>query len=316
MQGARQSESFCFGGFFMRALSARAALIAICFLHPSVLPAQEQKPANLDAAPPNIALLTHVQIYPGKAADRERLAFTLSRGCDRLDAQKFWIDLESLTGDPEGLIFSAFDSYEQLGLTNADWGKFLASHPDLDRMRGDIEALTSSQSTIIAVRRDDLGYLSENIDLSEASFMSVLEVHLFPGHENDFAQAIRIQADAYAKIHAEAPWVVYQVDGGAPAPTFLVFRPMAELKQNDDLLSWSGNLAEAEGEQASETLQRIARESYASTESNIFAVHPEMSHVSKSFAATDPDYWLHRAPPESKPEPKPDPKSVPNHVNR
>jgi hypothetical protein len=283
-----------------------AALVII--LSSSILPAQDQKPANLDAAPPYIAFLMHQGIIPGKAADREKLEIDISRACDRLEIPRFWIDLEPLTGQSVALVFSPFDSYEQLGQSDTDWGQFLATHPDLGHDREQIEGLISGQSKIVAVRRDDLGYLAESIDLSEARFVNVLEVHVFPGREDDFADAFKILADAYERIHADGPWVVYQVDVGTPAPTFLVFRPMSEFKQNDDLLSWNGKLIEAEGEQTVETLKRIARESFASTENNLYAVKPEMSHVSKSFAATDPDFWFHRAVPEMKSESKPDPK--------
>ena len=296
----------------MKALHTSITALAI-ILSSSILSAQDQKPANLDAAPPNVALLVHQQVYPGKSADREKREMTVARACDRLETPRFWIDLESLTGQPESLVFYPFDSYEQLGQANTDWSHFLATHPDLDHVRGEIEGMIGSQREIVAVRRDDLGYLADSIDLSEARFVNVLEVHLFPGHEDDFAEAFKILVDAYTKIHADAPWMVYQVDVGAPAPTFVVLRPMSEIKQNDDLLSWNDALIEAEGEQGGESLKRIARQAYVTTESNLYAVNPEMSHVSKSFAATDPDYWIHRGAPEVKSEAKPTPKSSVNH---
>ena len=295
----------------MNIMKAFAVLIAILWCSP-ILSAQDKKAANADAAPPSIALFVHQGIYSGKAANREKIEGNLSRACDRLDAPKFWIDLEPLSGDPEALVFSPFDSYDQMEQTNAEWAKFLAGHPDIGRMREEVSGYVGSERKIIALRRDDLGYLAEGIDFSEARFVHVLEVHLFPGRESDFAEAFKILADAYAKIQANTPWVVYQVDAGGAAPTFLVVRPMSELKQNDDLIASYGNLIDAEGEQGSETLKRIVRESYATTESNLYAVSPEMSHVSKPFAATDPDYWLHRAP-DSRLEAKPDPKADASH---
>jgi hypothetical protein len=286
-------------------LKAFAALTILLF-HGTVLAAQDQKAANVDAAPPAIALFVHQSVFSGKSANREKTGAVLSRACDRLEAPKFWVDLESLTGDPEALVFSPYDSYEQMEESNADWAKFLAGHPDLGRMQEELGGLLGSERKIMALRRDDLGYLSESIDLSEARFIHVLEVHLFPGREGDFADAFKILADAYAKIQADTPWVVYQVDAGTATPTFLVLRPMAEMKQNDDLLAASGNLIDAEGEQGSETLKKIVREAYASTESNLYAVNPQMSHVSKAFAAADPDYWLHKTP-DSKSDVKPNP---------
>jgi hypothetical protein len=38
-------------------------------------------------------------------------------------------------------------------------------------------------------------------------------------------------------------------------------------------------------------MQQIAREAYASTESNLYSIKPEKSHVSKEFAAGDPEFW-------------------------
>ena len=286
--------------FRVQAVKIFAIVIVAGLLAASSLRAQDKKEVNLAAAPPKIALLEHKQPYSGKSEERRKLEETLSAACDRFEAPRFWIDLESLTGQPESLVFYPFESYEQLGQANTDWSQFLATHPDLDHVRGEIEGMIGSQRQIVAVRRDDLGYLADSIDLSEARFMNVLEVHLFPGHEDDFAEAFKIMVDAYTKIHADAPWMVYQVDVGTPAPTFLVFRPMSEIKQNDDLLSWNDALIEAEGEQGGESLKRIARQAYVTTESNVYAVNPEMSHVSKSFAATDPDFWIHRAAPEVK----------------
>ena len=63
----------------------------------------------------------------------------------------------------------------------------IRAHPDLDRAREEIEAAIGSQSKVIALLRDDLGYLVENIDFSEMRFLHILEVRVLPGHEGDFA---------------------------------------------------------------------------------------------------------------------------------
>lgn len=297
-------------------LSRKFAASVLVFVSASTLAAQDKKPANEAAAPPNVLLLVHQDIPPGKAAERQKLEVNVARACDRLGAPSFWIDLQSMTGQQQAIFFDPFESYEHLGQARAEWSQFFGAHPDLARMQDEIEALLVSERTSVAVRRDDLGYLAETIDLSEARFMRVHEIRLFPGHENDAAEAFKILADAYAKIQADTPWVVYEVNVGTPSPTFVVFLPMSEFKQNDDLLSWNLNLMEAEGEQGRDTLQRIAREAYATTESNLYAVSPEMSHVSKDFASADPDFWLHHEAPEAKPDPKADPKASSKGSNK
>lgn len=289
-------------------VSRTFAILVFVFLSASTLAAQDKKPANEAAAPPNVLLLVHQDIPPGKAAERQKLEVNVARACDRLGAPSYWIDLQSVTGQQQAIFFDPFESYEHLGQARADWNQFFGAHPDLAKMQDEIEALLVSERTSVAVRRDDLGYLAGTIDLSEARFIRIYEIRLFPGHENDAAEAFKILSDAYTKIQADTPWVVYEVNVGTPSPTFVVFLPMSEFKQNDDLLSWNLSLMEAEGEQGRDTLQRIAREAYATTESNLYAVSPEMSHVSKDFASADPDFWLHHEAPGAKPDPKADPK--------
>jgi hypothetical protein len=120
--------------------------------------------------------------------------------------------------------------------------------------------------------------------------MRVLEVRLHPGRENDFAEAFEKLSAAYEKAQSDLPWVVYQVNLGTPSPTFLAFVPMCAVGENDDLLRSHASVLAAEGD-AAERMQQIAREAYVSMESNLYAVKPEKSHVSKAFAAGDPEFW-------------------------
>jgi hypothetical protein len=222
-----------------------------------------------------------------------------------LDAPNTWLSLQSRTGPQEALSFETFDSFEQLEQSDASWRHFYAIHTDLARMREASDALVGNEHTIVAVRRDDLGYLAENFDLSETRFMRVLEVRLFPGRENDFVEASRILSDAYAKIQADIPRLVFQVNLGMSTPAFLIIIPMSVLAQNDDLLTLRDSMMSAEGEAAAERLEQIVRESYASTQTNLYTVKPEMSHVSKEFAAGDPGFWRGGTETETRPEPSP-----------
>lgn len=252
-------------------------------------------------APPKMLLLVHQGIKFGKAGERRKLEVASARAYERLEVPLSWVDLQSISGPPEALFCDPLVSFEQLDQDFAIFGQLVSAHPELARMQEQIEALLSSESTLIAVRRDDLGLRPQSIDLSKARFMRVLEVRLHPGFESEFVEAFKIIAEAYEKIRADTPWVVYQVNVGAPSPTFLVFVPMRVLKQNDDLLNWRKNLREAEGEEASQRLEQIARDAYATTESNLYVISPEMSHVPKEFAEGDPGFWSPTRP--SAPQP-------------
>ncbi len=266
--------------------------------------AQEEAPPNIAGAPPKLLLLVHQEFFAGKAAERHKLEVAISHACDHLSVPNSWIALESLTGPAEALSFDPFDSFEQVDTAYAEWGRIFAAHSDLARMQEQVRALISSERTIIAVRRDDLGYRPQSIDFSKAHFLRVLEVRVIPGHESDFAEAFRILAGAYEKIRADTPWVVYQVNAGMPSPAFLVIVPMRTLKQNDDLLDWRRSVREVEGEEVAHRTEQIARDAYAFSETNLYAISPEMSHVSQEFAEGDPSFWSPKpapAPPKSAP---------------
>jgi hypothetical protein len=285
-------------------MNAKRFFVAIVFLmmvRVANASAQVEDSPNIAGAPPKMLLLVHQEFKFEKAGERQKLEVAISHACDHLDVPNDWIDLQSLTGPPEALSFDPFDSFEQVDTAFVDWGRIFAAHPDLARMQEELRAFVSKERTIIAVRRDDLGYRPQSIDFSKARFMRVLEVRLNPGHESDFAEAFRILSHAYENIKADTPWVVYQVNVGMPAPTFIVFLPMHALKQNDDLLNWRRSLREAEGEEASHRMEQIAREAYAATESNLYFISPETSHVSKGFADGDPQFWSPKPPAAAKP---------------
>lgn len=287
------------------------AIIVLGFACASRTSAQVDESPNPAAVPPNMLVLVHQEFRFGKEGARQKLAASIARACQHLNVPNDWIDLESISGSPESLSFDPFDSYEQVDAAFADWPRIYAAHPELARSQEEINALLVGQRTIVAVRRDDLGYRPQAIDFSKARFMRVLEVRLNPGHESDFVEAFRILGDAYEKIKATTPWVVYQVNVGMPSPNFLVFLPLRELKQNDDLLNWRKDLREAEGEDAVHQTEQIAREAYASTESNLYAISPETSRVSKDFAEGDPSFWSPKPSAAAKPAPRKDAEAKP-----
>lgn len=268
-----------------------AGVIFFCLSVPGMARAQDEPPPSLAGAPPQMLVLVHQEFLPGKAGERRKLEAAIVRGCAKLKVPNSWIDLQSLTGPPEVLSFDPFDSFEQVDEAFVGWKEIMANHPDIARNQEDLDALVTSERTIIAVRRDDLGYRAQSIDFSKARFVRVLEVRLNPGHESDFVEAFRNLGGAYERVSVDIPWVVYQVNVGMPTPAFLVFVPLRTLKQNDDLLSFRQRLRDAEGEEVAQRAEQIAREAYAFTESNLYAISPETSHVSREFAEGDPAFW-------------------------
>ncbi|MGB9465380.1 MAG: hypothetical protein WBR10_09720 [Candidatus Acidiferrum sp.] len=278
-------------------------IVLIVLTHVAVGRAQTEKTMGPATAPPKVLLLVHQQFKFRSESARQKLEVGITRACNHSDVPNMWIDLQSLTGPPEALFFDPLDSFEQLDNASVVWRQLVTAHPELARLQEQIKPLETGESTVIAVRRDDLGYRVNRIDLSKARFMRVLEVRLRPGHESEFVESFKLLSAAYEKINADMPWVVYQVNVGMPSPSFLVFVPMRALKENDSYLARAPRLREAEGDAGFDRMQQIARDAYASTESNLYAISPEMSHVSKEIVDGDPDFWLSKPSANAKSSP-------------
>jgi len=285
----------------MRYISVKRAALALMLSVPVAhLTAQTGNAPTLPNAPPNLLLLVHQQFRFGSESARRKYQIEITKACRELSVPNQWIDLQSITGAPGALFFDPLDSFEQLDYASEAWGKINAVHPELARLQEEIRKLETSERTTIAVRRSDLSYRAALIDLSKARYMRVLEIRLLPGHEDEFVEAFKSLRAAYEEIKADTPWVVYQVNAGMPSPTFFAFVPLSALRQNDDLLAWRGPLRDAEGEAGADRMQQIARAAYASAESNLYAISPEMSHVFKEFADGDPVFWLPAASVDAK----------------
>lgn len=281
----------------------KAALAASTLAIATVVAAQTSDAPSPETASPKFLALVYQRFSFEKSADVDQWEIAAARACQNLDVPNSWILTESITGEPEALTFDPFDSFEQMEKSVAQWGPIYAAHPELGRVQAQINAALVSQRTIIAVRRDDLSYRPTRIDLSRARFMRVLEVRLNPGHESDFAEAFQKLSAAYEETDSDLPWVVYQANLGTPSPAFFVLVPMKTVGDNDDLLKTHDSVLAAEGE-AAQRIEQIAREAYASTESNLYAVRPDKSRVTKEFAAGDPAFWTPTPPPSATPKPE------------
>src|ERR1700758_3199900 len=196
------------------------ALVALLTL--GILRASSQSLDQNPASPPKVALLVYQQTQAGKTGARQELEISLARAFDRLQAPLSWIELEAVTGPPGALFFDPGKSYDDIEKAGAQLGSIFAAHPELAQKQQQVDELLTNSSTVVALRRDDLGYRADTLDLAKARFLQIETVRVRPGHERDFNEAQTTLRSALEKSHSDIPRVVYQVDHGLPAPTFLI----------------------------------------------------------------------------------------------
>ena len=189
-----------------RPLAMAAVFALICVARAT---GQTKDPTNSEAAPPKLVMLVYQRFSSNKTAESGKVLAAAARMCANLDVPNSWIVTDSVTGEQEVLSFDPFDSFAHIDKAFAAWGGIYASHPDLGKAQAQITGALVSQRTIVAVRRDDLSYRPDRIDLSKARFLRVLEVRLHPGHEGQFAEAFQKLSAAYEKTDSHLPWVVY-----------------------------------------------------------------------------------------------------------
>jgi hypothetical protein len=207
------------------------------------------------AAPPKVLLLTRQQFKPGRAHARERLERATAAIYNRLDVPVYWLELAAFTGTPEALFFDPFDSFEEVEKAGSAIGALKEAHPELVRLQAGINDTLSAQSAILAVRRDSPGV--DEINLAKARFMRMLVVRASPGEDPP-------------SMAGGTPGIIYEVMSGMPGPVFLVFQPMAAFTEIPAAAVTHGTVVE----------------------DAVYAVEPEMSHVSREFAGENRELWM------------------------
>ncbi|MBZ5537860.1 MAG: hypothetical protein LAO31_18045 [Acidobacteriia bacterium] len=269
----------------------KAILILLLLAMPRLLEAQAERIMVRAGAPPKVLLLVYQQFKPGAAAAARHKLEEAATAYERYNIPAQFIDMEAVTGSAGTLCLDPFDSFEAVEKAAAAIADANSRHSDLVRAQQMIDELVTRQTTLTALRRDDLGYHTDTFDLSKARYLRILVARVAPGHEADFAEETKALAASYEKADSKFPWAVYQVDLGMERPAYIFLVPLRSLKDLDDLLASSNSRQRDASEAERQHMQQLVREAYLSLESNLYAISPELSHVSKDFVAADPGFW-------------------------
>ncbi len=210
-----------------------------------------QPTADSPASPPKILLLVRQQFKPGMGLHRERLERAMSRACNSLDVPIYWMEMQAFSGTPEALFFGPYDSFEGVEKAGAVLGSLYQTHPDLAQIQAGIDETLASQRTILAERRDSPGVAA--INLAQAHFLRMVVVQMKPGDDPPIVENA----------------VAYRVTSGMPGPAFLLFQPMAAFSQIPAVHVTAGTIVE----------------------DTVYAIEPQLSHISREFAAQGREFW-------------------------
>jgi hypothetical protein len=256
------------------------------------MPAQDNSADVAKAGPPKFLNMVHQELKPGRMGAYDELETSIARIYSRENLPVFWVELESITGPSEVLYLNFFDSSEEMAKAVDALSAGLAAHPELVQMQDRLlQENTSNGTSVLGVRRDDMGYRVNTIDFSKMRALRLSTVFAHPGYERAFMETEWSLSEASEKVHAQSAWAVYEVVGGLPEPAFVIVTPMQSLREIDDIFETNQALKKTEGGALQQHLQELARVAYGTSDTRLFSVGQKMSHVSRKFAAGDADFW-------------------------
>ena len=248
--------------------------------------------------PPKVLQIYREEVKTGKSAAHIKFEKGFVAASARANWPTHYIAMTSVTGPSEAWFLTGYPSFAAWEKDRDDTDKNKAFTAELDALvEKDGELLTNTRS-LVAFLREDLS-AGGPVDIAKMRYFRLLTFRVRPGHENDFQDAVKIVKSAYEKAKIDLPWAVYQISGGMPGPTFMIFIPMKSMSEIDAAIARAGAIREAEGPENEKALAKMASDGYATVESNIFAFSPAMSYPSKEFVARDPEFWTPK--PEAKP---------------
>ncbi len=259
-----------------------------------------QAPGSMPPGPPKVLQIFREEVKVGKGAAHEKFETGFVRAFAKAKWPTNYIAITAISGPGEAWFLTPYDSFEAWEKDQRATEKNAALTAEFNSLIEKDSEYISAGRSIVALYREDLSY-RPGVNIAQIRYFRIITFRVRPGHEGDFAEAVKIVRAAYEKANVEVRWAVFQISAGLPGPTFLVFLPTKSLKEVDLLLAQAPKIQEAEGEEGVNKLQKLAADGYLSTESNIYAFSPKMSYVSKEFAAGDPDFWTPKPKPAAKP---------------
>jgi hypothetical protein len=249
---------------------------------------QNVTPSPETGVTPNVLLLHRADLIPGRQLDYQQKEAEIAQAYAKLKIPVYWLALSSFTGSPNVVYIDGFDSYAEVENTGDNLNAALAAHPGLLGLRQELQSFVAASNTLLAFRRDDLGYRMNKVDLAQSRFVRVTLLELRTGTDADFASAVRTVRQFYEANDVNSPWVIYQVDSGMAMPAYLQFQPMQSLKEMDDAMDRRKSEQPPFHDAVRQRLIQALQTSLVTAGAQIYSVNGEMSHLSNGQNPPEP----------------------------
>ena len=258
-------------------------LLTIVYAAPLVA----QTPAM--SGPPSVLWIQRELVKPGKGSAHNDWEAGWPAAFGKANWPTNYLGMNALSGTNEAWFLIGYPSFAAMEKDMASMDANASLTAEMKRLGAAESEYVETTSGILAQYIPSISYKPE-IDLAKQRYFEVVRYAMRPGHEGDFMKAATIYRDAYTKAGLDNHWAIYRVVSGLPGGTFLVILPMRSLAAWDKIGSEDEAMAKAAGEAQMNALGKLVTDGVASVQSQIFALNPKMSYVSKEMKAADP-FW-------------------------
>ena len=254
---------------------------------PSLLAQQD---AGQNQGPSKYLFLTNVDIKPEQGNAYQKLESDEIQAMRAANAPSHYIGMGSITGANHVIYLHGFDAFADLQ-KNHEATMAMTKLMDTLRADGASEAplITDRHTSIYEYKAD----LSEhvNLDLSKMRFMRVVLFHVRSGHDQDWEHVVKLFMKAYDSV-PEAHWAMFEKMYGVGSDnTYILVTPMTSLSEVDAMHDNDKKFTASVGEDQIQMLRKSLDAAVESSESDLFAINPQLSYAPDAWVTTSPDFW-------------------------
>lgn len=248
--------------------------------------------AQMPTAPPKVISLYREEVKPARGAQHAALEATYAAHWAKHGVQPY-LALNAITGPASDVVFvSSYPGWESVDKDMAAYDKGAAAPEFAGIARKEAE-LVSSVRAVMAELHPELSYNAEKMmsELPHARYVWIRTVRVKPGHGADFVEMSKALLKAHQDAKVDESWAAYRVVAGAPSGTYLMFQTSRLLAEEEGSDAAHKAMRDAAGAEYAAKMAKLAEASVASDQSELYALSPKMSLVSKEFAAADAAFW-------------------------
>jgi hypothetical protein len=253
------------------------------------------------SGPPPVLSIEREEIKPGRMAAHEKLNVAFVSAIAKTPSQSHWLGLVPVSGDDNSTLFiQAFSNFaEAENLRKADeellsTATVKADMEALDKQGADLHA---SQRTTFARYRSDLSFRPATVEeVAQSRYFGITTVRVKYNRIPEYVEYVKALNAAREKANFPVKLAAYQVTTGAPAGTFVYFRPLKSLKTWDDDYARMSEVEKAiteaaGGEEAARKLRLAGADVVLTADSAVYAMNPKISRPGPEFVKYDVAFW-------------------------